>query len=339
MKRTLAALLALACLFALTAEIRAGSSSEIDDVDTADAADADSTLDVIAWFGSRDTVTYTIRTSIWEINVTDTLMTALATSKVQINVTDSTDAAYSMEYRILETSSTPVADGPYQRLLSDMANKLGREMAGTVIRFDTDNTGSLAEITNLDEINAKAKANVDAIKQSLMSLKEFEEMRRASINTDSVLSLLDADRMTEGYLNEINLLFAYHGYTLPLGETTEHEDATESQYESSTDMDTYIGEDGDSYHIVCNVTSVIPRDNLKGILGGLVEKMGDDSVTASFEHGFDSQVNDNCTVSDYVAIDYLLNGWPYSALRQRITMIGQRGKATQSSITLDSFSF
>lgn len=62
MKRTLAALLALACLFALTAEIRAGSSSEIDDVDT---ADADSTLDVIAWFGSRDTVTYTIRTSIW----------------------------------------------------------------------------------------------------------------------------------------------------------------------------------------------------------------------------------------------------------------------------------
>ena len=88
-----------------------------------------------------------------------------------------------------------------------------------------------------------------------------------------------------------------------------------------------------------DVTSILPRSELKEMVGGIVESFSNDSITDSFNENFDAQVNVDCTYEDYLKIDYMVNGWPYSVIRQKATMIGNRGKVKQTVISIDSCSF
>ena len=57
-------------------------------------APQDSTINVIAWFNKRDTVTYRVNESSWKLNGTDTILTASYSMMVRINVVDSTSNGY-----------------------------------------------------------------------------------------------------------------------------------------------------------------------------------------------------------------------------------------------------
>ena len=301
----------------------------------------DSIINVIAWFNKCDTVTYWVNESSWKINDADTVRTASFSMKVRLNVVDSTANGYKMDYTFLEfpTDALPDSASAIDRFQNQIIGKLAQKIVGTTIHFETDQYGRITKYNNLGQIKKQAKSLFKEALNDFSKLPEIQELKEMGFDVKEYSKNIDTDKLVDGYLEELNMLFMYHGLSMQPGENTEHEDATDTQYESTTNTCASMDADDDSYSIVYDVTSILPRNELKKVVGGIVESFSNDSITNNFNENFDTQVNVDCTYEDYLKIDYLLNGWPYSAVRQKATMIGSRRKVKQTVISLDSYYF
>lgn len=301
----------------------------------------DSTINVIAWFNKHDTVTYRVSEYSWKLNDTDTVLTASYSMIVRINVVDSTANGYKMDYTFLDfpTDTLPDSASAIDRFQHQITDKLARKIVGTAVHFETDEYGRITKYHNLGHIKKQAKSLFKEALNEFSKLPEIQELKKMGFDVKEYSKNVDTDKLVDGYLEELNMLFMYHGLSMQPGENTEHEDATDTQYENTTYTSASVDAEDGSYYILNDVTSIIPKKDLKGIVGGIVESFSNDSITDSFNENFDAQVNVDCTYEDYLKIDYLVNGWPYSVVRQKATMIGNRGKVKQTVISLDSYSF
>lgn len=108
----------------------------------------------------------------------------------------------------------------------------------------------------------------------------------------------------------IELLFNYHGdqYKYKIGETESHEDATENEYASDTKTEIWLDPDTYEYGISADVYSYIPREDIKVLLGNLIEYFTDDEsakdVRGGLDTEFDSQVTTDGVYNSYVRISY-----------------------------------
>lgn len=301
----------------------------------------DSTINVIAWFNKHDTVTYRVSECSWKLNDTDTVLTASYSMIVRINVVDSTANGYKMDYTFLDfpTDTLPDSASAIDRFQHQITDKLARKIVGAAVHFETDEYGRITKYNNLGHIKKQAKSLFKEALNEFSKLPEIQELKKMGFDAKEYSKNIDTDKLVDGYLEELNMLFMYHGLSMQPGENTEHEDATDTQYENTTYTSASVDAEDGSYYILNDVTSIIPKNDLKGIVGGIVESFSNDSITDSFNENFDAQVNVDCTYEDYLKIDYLVNGWPYSVVRQKATMIGNRGKVKQTVISLDSYSF
>lgn len=301
----------------------------------------DSTINVIAWFNKHDTVTYRVNEYSWKLNGTDTILTASYSMIARINVVDSTAKGYKMDYTFLDfpTGTLPDSASAIDRFQHQITDKLARKIVGTTVHFETDEYGKITKYNNLDQIRKQAKSLFKEALNEYSKMPEIQELKEIGFDLKDHAKNVNTDKLVDGYLEELNMLFMYHGLSLQSGETTEHEDATDIQYESTTYLSATIDDDDGSYSIVQDITSILPRNELKAIIGGIVELFSNDSITDSFNENFDTQVNIDCTYEDYLKTGYLVNGWPYFVVRQKATMIGNRGKVKQTVISIDSYSF
>lgn len=301
----------------------------------------DSTVDVIGWFNKYDTVTYWVDNSSWKINGTDTVRTGSFLMKMRINVVDSTAEGYKMNCTFLEfpEDSLPESATSMVRFQNRVVAKLGQKIAGTTVCFETDECGRITEYKNLGKIKKQAKSLFKDAMKEFSLLPEIQELKKMGFNIMSYAEKVDTDRLVEGYLEELNLLFMFHGKSMRAGEFTEHEDATETQYENTTYWSAFVDDEDDSYQIVFDVTSILPQSELKKLVGGVVDSFSNDSITESFNKNFDTQVIDNGIYEDYLKTIYLYNGWPYYVVREKTTTIGDRGKINQTLIIIDSYHF
>lgn len=301
----------------------------------------DSTINVIAWFNKNDTVTYWVNESVWTLDDVDTVRTASASMKVRINVVDSTANGYKMDYTFLEfpTEALPDTASALEIFQNQITANLGNKVLGTTIHFETDEYGRITEYSNLGQIRTQAKSLFKEAIKDFSQLPEIRGLKEMGLDIEDYAKNVDTDKLVDGYLEELNMLFLNHGKSLKTGEFNGHEDATDSQFENTSYTSVYVDDDDGSYHILYDVTSILPQKELKAMVGGLVESFANDSITGSFNENFDAQVNVDGTYEDYLKIDYLVNGWPYSVVRQKATMIGNRGKVKQTVITLDSYLF
>lgn len=301
----------------------------------------DSTIDIIAWFNKHDTVTYRVNEYSWKLNGTDTVLTATYSMIARINVVDSTAKGYKMDYTFLDfpTDTLPDSASVTDRFQNQITDKLARKIVGTTVHFETDEYGRITKYNNLGQIKKQARSLFKEALNEFSKFPEIQELKKMGFDIKDYAKNVDTDKLVDGYLEELNMLFLYHGLSMQPGENTEHEDATDTQYENTTYTSATVDADDGSYSIVQDVTSILPRNELKEMVGGIVESFSNDSITDSFNENFDAQVNEDCTYEDYLKIDYLINGWPYSVVRQKATMIGNRGKVKQTVIYLDSYSF
>lgn len=304
-------------------------------------ASPDSIINVIAWFNKHDTVTYRVNESSWKLTGTDTVLTASYSMIARINVVDSTANGYKMDYTFWDfpTDALPDSASAIDRFQNQITDKLARKIVGTTVHFETDEYGRITRYKNLGQIKKQARSLFKEALNEFSKIPEIQGLKEMGFDVKDYAKNVDTDKLVDGYLEELNMLFMYHGLSMQPGENTEHEDATETQYENTTYTSATVDADDGSYSIVQDVTSILPRNELKEIVGGIVESFSNDSITDSFNENFDAQVNVDCTYEDYLKIDYLGNGWPYSIVRQKSTMIGNRGKVKQTVISIDSYYF
>ena len=66
--------------------------------------------------------------------------------------------------------------------------------------------------------------------------------------------------------------------------------------------------------------------------------MDDEELAETVTNGLDSHIKLIGIVSSYFRTKFLIDGWPYSVLRQDEAMIGDQGKLKQTSINLCYYS-
>lgn len=301
----------------------------------------DSTINVIAWFNKYDTVTYRVGEYSWKLNGTDTVLTASYSMIARINVIDSTANGYKMDYTFLDfpIGTLPDSASAIEKFQNQITDKLARKIIGTTVHFETDEYGRIIKYNDLGQIKKQAKSLFKEALNEFSKLPEIRELKKIGFDVKEYSKNIDTDKLVDGYLEELNMLFMNHGMSMQPGENTEHENANDTKYENTTYTSATLDAGDSSYSIVQDVINIVPRNELKEMVGGIVESFSNDSITDSFNENFDAQVNVDCTYEDYLKIDYLVSGWPYSIVRQKATMIGNRGKVKQTVISLDSYSF
>lgn len=310
---------------------RAGSNLP----DAADAAmEEDSLVSVIAWFGGRDTMTYWINEGSWTFEGEDTVKTMGVNMKVMINVTDSTEDGYAMEYRFLEFGADTAVKAGMPEIVGMAVDRLNGMIAGKAIKFRTDEVGQITGYGNLKAIGRQAKKVLADVMESIPLI---DSLAAAGVKTGYLAELLDADELVNGYTEELEMLFQNHGYQYSTGEIVRHDDASSVEYESDTYM--AVWKDPESYSIVYDMDSYIPREDIKAMLGGLIDTFLDGSQAVSVKEdmaaGFDGQVKEDAVCNSYLYIKYFPDGWPAELVSQETVTIGGRGKLTQKYIVWD----
>lgn len=318
-------------------------SNEEEDSVEADSVAPDSVVDVVGYFCKGDTCEYWITEGKWKVNGKDTVKLADVATKVRLVVTDSTQAGYKMSYTFLEMRMDSVNSHFENEMLKKLMESSNKCVVGTTVELETNECGAITKISNLSQVKKQAKAFYKNSIKAIAAMPEVKEMEKIGINLETVANKAKIDDIVDGYLEELNMLFLCHGQRFPVGEKHDHEAASDEHLENDSYMTVEMDENG-GYSISNEVVNVIPKSAVKELMAGLVDglkemkdkdgkKLGD-----SFKEEFDKQVNQDAHYTNYYSVSCYNDGWPYEAVKQDKTMIGEVGKLSQTVVSECYFS-
>ena len=308
-----------------------------------DTAGEDSVVNVVAYFCKGDTCEYWIYENEWKVNGKDTVKTLGVSTQVRLVVNDSTSKGYKMSYTFLDVKADSVG------VMAMLTERTAKSVIGTTVNFETDEYGSITKITNLSQIKKQAKALFKASMKDIAAMPIMQEMKKAiGLDFMKIGNQANTDEVVEGYLEELKLLFAYHGSQYAVGEHHEHEDATKDSYANDTYINASLEKNG-NYTISCEVVNVIPKETVKEVMGGLMGTITEGLKGKKTEDGkdYDGNIKDlddefkkeidkaaaqDAQISEYLSVTCFDDGWPSSVLKQNKTVIAGRGKLKQKLI-------
>lgn len=297
----------------------------------------DSLVSVIAWFSKNDTMTYWINESSWKYEGEDTVKLSGVYTKVMITVEDSTKNGYDMEYRFLEFGMDTTSASWMQKFMQTTVEKLQEKVAGTAIKFHTDEYGHITKYKNLGEIKRLAKR---MFSDMIDEIPYIDSLATVGVDIkDYIKKYVDTDELVQGYVEELEMLFACHGGQFAKGESKEHTDASETEYESDSYTAVWLDEENYGYEIVIDVDNYIPKADIKELAGSVVDLLVDKDKAAVVKEGmntgFDKAVTEDALYNDYLYMKFFYDGWPEVIVSQKRTVIGSYGKLVQKYITWD----
>ena len=308
-----------------------------------DTAGEDSVVNVVAYFCKGDTCEYWIYENEWKVDGKDTVKTLGVSTQVRLVVNDSTSKGYKMSYTFLDVKADSVG------VMAMLTERTAKSVIGTTVNFETDEYGSITKITNLSQIKKQAKALFKASMKDIAAMPIMQEMKKAiGLDFMKIGNQANTDEVVEGYLEELKLLFAYHGSQYAVGEHHEHEDATKDSNANDTYINASLEKNG-NYTISCEVVNVIPKETVKEVMGGLMGTITEGLKGKKTEDGkdYDGNIKDlddefkkeidkaaaqDAQISEYLSVTCFDDGWPSSVLKQNKTVIAGRGKLKQKLI-------
>ena len=308
-----------------------------------DTAGEDSVVNVVAYFCKGDTCEYWIHENEWKVDGKDTVKTLGVSTQVRLVVNDSTSKGYKMSYTFLDVKADSVG------VMAMLTERTAKSVIGTTVNFETDEYGSITKITNLSQIKKQAKALFKAGIKDIAAMPIMQEMKKATgLDFMKTATQANTDEVVEGYLEELKLLFAYHGSQYAVGEHHEHEDATKDSNANDTYINASLEKNG-NYTISCEVVNVIPKETVKEVMGGLMGTITEGLKGKKTEDGkdYDGNIKDlddefkkeidkaaaqDAQISEYLSVTCFDDGWPSSVLKQNKTVIAGRGKLKQKLI-------
>lgn len=299
-------------------------------------AEPDSTVDIVGYFAKNDTLVYWIDQTRWQLTPTDTIKIAGVSTKVRLTVADSTETGYKIDYTFLEVQPDSITNSDVASLLTQLTANIAKQTVGTTITFETDELGTITRFNNLEQIRQQAETLFNDVVTTMMQSDILSELAAQGIDLSRISEIFDSDQLVDGYLEEIKLLFLFHGLSYKEGQSHTHKDATESAYENDTYITAVNDSESGTYSIIVEVNNIIPPTELKSVAGQLIGKVTDGSGAESISEAFDSQIVDNCIYTSYFISNYLSCGWPYNVINQTTITLNDRGKTTQTHIYLDT---
>ena len=314
-----------------------------------DTAGEDSVVNVVAYFCKGDTCEYWIYENEWKVNGKDTVKTLGVSTQVRLVVNDSTSKGYKMSYTFLDVKADSVGDNFRDKMMAMVAERTAKSVIGTTVNFETDEYGRITKITNLSKIKKQAKALFKASMKDIAAMPIMQAMKKATgLDFMKIGNQANTDGLVEGYLEELKLLFAWHGRQYAVGEHHEHENATKDSYANDTYINARLEKNG-NYTISCEVVSVIPKETVKEVMGGLMgaiteglkgKKTEDgkdhdgiiNGLDDEFKKEIDKAVDQDAQTSEYLCVTCFENGWPSSVLKQNKNVMAGRGKLKQKLI-------
>lgn len=297
--------------------------------------DGDSTVAVIAWFDKRDTMTYWINESSWNVKDGDTTKTSGVSTKVMLTVADSTKKGYRIEYKFLDFQNDTVADSMLGDFQNRLVERLSDKIVGTSILFRTDEYGHITKYENLKEIKKQAKGLFDSAYEEFRKLPVMDSLKSAGVNLDAILKGVDVGAIVDGYTEEIELLFNCHGKEYKIGDVDEHYDETADEYASDCQMSVGFDPESMEYEISSTVDTKIPAKDLKNMVGAVYGLLSDTPLPEGFEKEYDSQVKEDMLVGTWHYWKYFADGWPSEVISQSSSNLMGGGKLKQTQIVWD----
>lgn len=307
--------------------------------DESSAEPQDSTISVIAWFNKNEKATYQLRQAAWDITPNDTVLTSGVSSKMTISVLDSTSTGYKMELRYLDIAVDTISTG---NVIGNVQNKImdrfGKKICKTPILFETDELGTITAVTNIESIKKLSKKVFKDVLDELADTPEMKAAKSVGLDIKRLSESIDTDQLVDSYLEDLNMLFTYHGLVFPIGDQAIHSDASENEYENTTYL-SVIKDDEDYYRIEDNTIANIPQADLKKIVLQTIGAIADPQLREEARRGIESadMGEIDATVSTYFKIDYLPDGWPMNLVKQSTSLIMGRGKVQQTTIEIVEF--
>ena len=308
-----------------------------------DTAGEDSVVNVVAYFCKGDTCEYWIHENEWKVDGKDTVKTLGVSTQVRLVVNDSTSKGYKMSYTFLDVKADSVG------VMAMLTERTAKSVIGSTINFETDEYGRITKITNLSQIKKQAKALFKAGIKDIAAMPIMQEMKKATgLDFMKTATQANTDEVVEGYLEELKLLFAYHGSQYAVGEHHEHEDATKDSNANDTYINASLEKNG-NYTISCEVVNVIPKETVKEVMGGLMGTITEGLKGKKTEDGkdYDGNIKDlddefkkeidkaaaqDAQTSEYLSVTCFEDGWPNSVLKQNKTVMAGGGKLKQKLI-------
>lgn len=301
-----------------------------------DGQEEDSVISVVAWFNENDTMTYWITEGNWKYEGGDTVKTLGVYTKVMITVTDSTRNGYDMEYRFMEFGMDTAAGSWMQDFMRASVEKLQEKVAGTAIKFHTDEYGHITKYKNLGEIKRLAKR---VFSDMVDGMPYVDSLAAVGVDIDDYIKYVDTDELVQGYVEELEMLFACHGNQYLEGEFKEHTDASETEYESDSYTAVWLDKESYGYEIVIDVDNYIPKADIKELVGSVVDMLVDEDKAAvvkkGMNAGFDEALTGDAVYNDYLYMSFFYDGWPEEVVSQKRTVIGSYGRLVQKHISWD----
>ena len=297
--------------------------------------ESDSTVAVIAWFDKRDTMVYWINEGSWTVKDGDTTKISGVSTKVMLTVTDSTKKGYGIEYKFLEFRNDSLENSPLGDFQNRLVARLSDKIAGTTIRFRTDEYGRVKKYENLKEIKKQAKELFDSACEEMMRLPVMDSLKSIGVDLDAILKGVDIDPIVDGYTEEIEALFNCHGNEYKVGDYEEHTDETKKAYASDCHMSVGFDPETMEYEISSSVDTRIPAKDLKDMMGALVEMVSDKALQEDFDKEYDNQVKEDAVVGTWNYWHYFADGWPSEVISQTAIRLMGHSRLKQKQIVWD----
>lgn len=303
----------------------------------------DSTITVIAYFCKRDTLIYWIDESVWNVKAKDTILTATLSTQVMLTVTDSTPQGYNMEYTYLAFQTDTTQTSSTSKLQNRILQAMKEKTIGSTIKFRTNEYGTIIAIDNLEQIKEQCKKTYEAVSNELKKIPEIKALKESNIDIEKLISqAANTDAMVTNYLEELQLMFSHHGRECPLGETENHQEATEKQYETHTYNKIYNDPEAGEYGIFIDYYEIIPKEGIKALAQGVANSIGKkeiiEKLCKDFDKGFNQQIEGKLIRNNILNLTYIANGWPVEIIYQQSNQLMGNGKIKLKHITCDYYS-
>lgn len=200
-----------------------------------------STVAVMAWFGSSDTLAYWLHETQTKIAGSDTVRTLGFHTKVLLSVADSTEKGYAMEMNFVDFRVDTPTDPKLKTVVGMLSRRMLRGLPDMTLKFNTDEVGRIVSVDNERQFRKTLKSMLPGLKDLMPGI---DSVYAGNPGVKPLLAgWINPELIADSYLSALYMFFQFHGNRFNTGEFKTHSDGDEY----STDSYVNVSLDPDSY--------------------------------------------------------------------------------------------